>query len=77
MDEPRIECLPDVMMGKPVIRGTRITVEAIVEALAAGEDIPQLLAEYPVLQESDTRAALAFAARNLRGDFVYALASTK
>lgn len=75
MAESRIECRPDVMMGKPVIDGTRITVEAILEALAAGESISQVLEEYPALSEADIRAALAFAAQALRADVVYPLAS--
>jgi uncharacterized protein (DUF433 family) len=59
----RIECDPDVMMGKPVIAGTRITVELIIEKLAAGESMAQVLEDYPVLTEEDIRAALAFAAQ--------------
>jgi len=62
---------PKVMMGKPVIRGTRITVELILEALAAGETIDQLLDEYPRLSEPAIRAALAFGAKALRASVVY------
>lgn len=76
MTDDSIECRPDVMMGKPVIRGTRITVEQVIDALAAGESVQQVLDEYPRLTESDIRAALAFAARSLRSDFVYPLAPT-
>ncbi len=62
---------PEVMMGKPVIAGTRITVELILESLAAGETVEQLLDQYPRLTEEAIRAALAFAASALRADVVY------
>lgn len=62
---------PAVMMGKPVIAGTRITVELILEKLSAGESIEQLLSAYPRLTEEAIRAALAFAADALRADVVY------
>lgn len=71
MAPPLITSDPDVMMGKPVVAGTRITVELILEKLAAGESIDQLLAAYPRLTEEGIRAALAFAARALRADVVY------
>ena len=61
------------MMGKPVIRGTRITVELILEKLAAGETIDQLLEEHPRLTREGIQAALAFAARSLKADVVYPL----
>ena len=59
------------MMGKPVIRGTRITVELILEKLAAGETILQLLEAHPRLTEESIRAALAFAAEALHADVIY------
>ena len=62
---------PGIMMGKPVIAGTRITVELILEKLAAGETIQQILEAHPRLSEEAIRAALAFAARALRADVVY------
>ena len=68
----RIISNPDVMMGKPVIAGTRITVELILEKLAAGETIEDILSSYPHITEPDIRAALAFAAEALRADVVYA-----
>lgn len=66
---------PAIMMGKPVVRGTRVTVELILEKLAAGETIPDLLAAHPRLTEEAIRAALAFAAKALRADVVYPVAS--
>jgi uncharacterized protein (DUF433 family) len=51
----------NVMMGKPVIAGTRITVELILEKLAAGETIKQLLEAHPRLTRGAIQAALTFA----------------
>ena len=64
---------PKVMMGKPVVAGTRITVELILEKLAAGETIEQLLEAHPRLTRESIQAALAFAAQALRADVVYPL----
>ncbi|MGD9890561.1 MAG: DUF433 domain-containing protein [Dehalococcoidia bacterium] len=66
---------PAVMMGKPVVRGTRITVQLILEELAAGEPIEQILDSHPMLTEESIRAALAFAAQALRADFIYPIAT--
>ncbi|HEX2165166.1 MAG TPA: DUF433 domain-containing protein [Thermoanaerobaculia bacterium] len=57
----RIERNPEVMLGKPVVRGTRITVEILLEKLAAGATIEDLLADYPALGRDDVLAALAYA----------------
>lgn len=62
---------PAIMMGKPVITGTRITVEVVLEKLAAGETIEQLLSAYPRLTHEGIFAALAFAAEVLKADVVY------
>ena len=59
------------MMGKPVIAGTRITVELILDKLAAGETPEQILEEYPRLTREAISASLEFAARTLRADVVY------
>ena len=61
------------MMGKPVIVGTRITVELIVEKLAAGETVEQILEAHPRLTQEAIQAALAFAAEALRADVIYPL----
>jgi uncharacterized protein (DUF433 family) len=66
-----IESNPSVMMGKPVVAGTRITVEIILEKLAAGESVEEILEAHPRLTPEAVRAALAFAARALRADVVY------
>lgn len=69
-----IQSNPSVMMGKPVIAGTRITVESILEKLAAGETIEQLLEAHPRLTYQGIQAALAFAAEAMRADVVYPIA---
>lgn len=71
MNEARVVSDPRVMMGKPVIAGTRITVESILERLGAGEPVDALLAAHPRLTGDAIRAALAFAARTLRADVIY------
>jgi uncharacterized protein (DUF433 family) len=62
---------PAIMMGKPVVGGTRITVELILEKLAAGETVEQILSAHPQLTQESIRAALAFAAEALKADVVY------
>ncbi len=62
---------PGIMMGKPVIAGTRIPVELILEKLAAGETEEQILEAHPRLTREAIRAALAFAAKALHADVVY------
>jgi uncharacterized protein (DUF433 family) len=59
---PRIARDPKVMMGKPTIVGTRVTVEAVVRQFAAGADMAWVLKGFPDLTEEDVRAALAYAA---------------
>lgn len=58
----RIEMRPDVMLGKPVIRGTRIPVELLLRKLSEGATEESLLDAYPRLKREDIRAAIAFAA---------------
>jgi len=67
----QIKSDPAIMMGKPVIAGTRITVELILEKLAAGETVEQLLDAHPRLTRRAIQEALAFAARALKADVVY------
>ena len=71
MDTELIQSDPAVMMGKPVIAGTRITVELILEKLSAGETVEQILEAHPRLTRESVLAALSFAARALRADVVY------
>ena len=71
MSEKLIVSDPTVMMGKPVVKGTRITVELILEKLGAGETIEQILDAHPRLTREGIQAALAFAAETLRSDVIY------
>ena len=68
---PLIVSDPAIMMGKPVVAGTRITVELILEKLAAGESVEQLLQAHPRLTKAAVLTALEFAARALRADVLY------
>ena len=61
----------EVMMGKPVIAGTRITVELILDKLAAGETIEQILNAHPRPAGDAIRAVLSFATDSLRDEVVY------
>lgn len=63
----RISGNPDVMGGKPCIRGMRVTVGMIVEALAAGRSVSDLLIDFPYVEEQDIREALAYAASLAQG----------
>jgi uncharacterized protein (DUF433 family) len=68
---------PQIMMGKPCISGTRITVELILEKLSVGESVEQILEAHPRLTEESIRAAIAFAAEALKADVVYPIAEVK
>jgi uncharacterized protein (DUF433 family) len=61
----RIVLDPKVMVGKPVIRGTRLTVEYVLNLLAHGASVEEILAEYDGLTSEDIRACLLFGARAL------------
>ena len=67
----QIKSDPAIMMGKPVIACTRITVELILEKLAAGETVEQILDAHPRLTRRAIQEALAFAARALKADVFY------
>lgn len=71
MGEPLIISDPKIMMGKPVIAGTRVTVELILEKLGSGESIDQVLDSHPRLTREAILAALRFAAQALRAEAVY------
>ena len=63
--EGRIEINPHILLGKPVIKGTRIPVYAVVNLLAQGKSVAYILDEYPDLTQEDVQAALAFAASQI------------
>ncbi len=67
----RIEINPDVMVGKPIIRGLRITVEHVLQSLSAGLKVEELLEEYPDLESDDIRAALLYAAERVNEEQIY------
>ena len=67
----RITINPKVLVGKPVIRGTRISVEQVVRLLAQGIAESEILRQYPHLQPEDIRAALAYAAAVLANEEVF------
>ena len=71
MNDPLIVSDPAVMMGKPVVAGTRVTVDLILEKMASGETIEQILDAHPRLTRMSVLAALDFASRVLRSDIVY------
>ena len=62
----RISLNPKVMVGKPVIAGTRLTVEYILNLLAHGQTQDQIIEEYPGLTQSDIQACLLFASRAMQ-----------
>ena len=72
MPQGRISADPSIMMGKPCIQGTRITVELILRKLGAGRSFADLLEAYPQLTDDDLRAAVAFAADYLQHETVLA-----
>jgi uncharacterized protein (DUF433 family) len=65
----RIEKKPDVMLGKPVIKGTRIPVELIIRKLGEGASIEDILDAYPKLSENDVHAALLYAAEYMGNEY--------
>jgi uncharacterized protein (DUF433 family) len=65
----RISINPDVCNGRPVIRGTRITVQTVLEFLAAGDSIEDVLDEYPRLTRVDVQACLDYASRLMGNHF--------
>jgi uncharacterized protein (DUF433 family) len=59
----RISIKPDICNGRPVVRGTRITVQTVLEFLAAGDSIEDVLEEFPKLTRADVKACLDYASR--------------
>ena len=60
-----------ILAGKPIIKGTRISVEFIMELLSSGMSVEEILKEYPHLKRKDVLAAIEYAARSLRHEEVY------
>jgi uncharacterized protein (DUF433 family) len=73
----RIEMKADVMLGKPVIRGTRVPVELILRRISEGATEEDLLASYPHLTRDDIRAAVAFAADTIANEEIVEIAHSE
>ncbi len=71
----RIEINTALMMGKPVIKGSRITVESIVEELGSCYSLEDVLQAHPRLQKEDIYAALQYASAIMRNEKIYTIAS--
>ena len=71
--KPRIQPDPDTLLGKPVIAGTQITVDLILEQLAAGESLEQVLEAHPTLTKDDVYAAVDFATHASHNGTIYPL----
>lgn len=71
MNSDLIQSKTSVMMGKPVVAGTRITVELFLQKLAAGESVEQILEAHPRLTKEAILAALSFAAKAIKADVIY------
>lgn len=71
MDHPLIVSDPAIMMGKPVVAGTRLAVDLILEKMAGGETVEQLLEAHPRLTREGIFAALDYAKDVLRSDVLY------
>lgn len=69
----RVVVDPNILAGKPVIRGTRIPVYLIIELIAAGMSVKDVLKEYPEIKEDDVRAALLYASRLLQREIMVEL----
>ena len=76
MEQQTIVSNPKIMMGQPVVSGTRITVDLILEGLSAGESFDQLQKAHPRLTKEGIQAALQFAREALRADVVYPISES-
>jgi uncharacterized protein (DUF433 family) len=71
--EQRIEINPAVLVGKPVVRGTRLAVDFIIDLLAQGWPESEILRNYPGLTAQDIQACLSYASASLKAEKVYAV----
>lgn len=69
--QDRITIDPNVLVGKPIIKGTRISVEFVIDLLGRGWSIDQVLAEYDHLKPEDIQACLAYASDVIKSEKVY------
>jgi uncharacterized protein (DUF433 family) len=73
--QQHIEINSAIMMGKPVIKGTRVTVENIVEELASGYSFEEIIKAHPRVTKEDIQAALHYVAQVIKNEKIYPLAS--
>jgi len=69
--EERIVLDPKILSGKPIIKGTRISVEFVIELLSSGMNVQEILREYPHLKKEDIYAALSYANKILKHEEIY------
>ncbi len=71
MTTSRINIDPKIMMGKPVIKGTRITVEMLLRKLSQGLAVKEIIKDYPAISEEDIKAALEYAASTIQNEQIH------
>jgi len=71
----RVTIMPDILLGKPTIRGLRISVDQIIKSLAAGLTTEEILEDYPELETDDIKAALLYASKILESEKVYSISA--
>lgn len=69
----RIVVDPNILVGKPIVKGTRVSVELVLDRLAAEPDVDVLLEDYPQLTVDDVRACLAYASAVIAGEEIHFL----
>jgi uncharacterized protein (DUF433 family) len=74
--QDRITVDPDVLVGKPIVKGTRMSVEFVIDLLARGWTTAQVLSEYDHLKPEDIQACLAYARDVLKSEKVYLLTTS-
>ena len=73
--QSRIILNPSILVGKPIIKGTRLAVEFIIDLLAQGWSIDEILRNYPGITVMDIQACLYYASASLKAEQVYAIAA--
>lgn len=73
--QEHIELNPEILAGKPIVKGTRIAVELIIDLLASGWSLMDIIENYPEMTQDDIRACLAYASARLHAEKVFPMAS--
>lgn len=71
--QTRITLNPEILVGKPIIKGTRLSVEFIIDLLSQGWSINEILRNYPEISAEDIQACLSYASETLKSEKVYAI----